>query len=155
MRMHRAAIALLVWFGAVAHAQPAAPLPLFLTGHWLACAGGETTRETWIAGTNVMVGAGLSHGAGATHWEQMRIERVDGRLTFFGAPMGAAPTPFTAIEQTPTRVVFENAGHDFPQRVIYERRGRRLIGRIEGVSNGEAQEATWTYAPAAANARCR
>jgi hypothetical protein len=33
--------------------------------------------------------------------------------------------------------VFENPTHDFPQRVIYRREGDSLLGRIEGMTNGQ------------------
>jgi hypothetical protein len=34
--------------------------------------------------------------------------------------------------------VFENAAHDFPQRVLYRREAAdRLVARIEGLRNGQ------------------
>lgn len=53
----------------------------------------------------------------------------------------AKAVAFTAIRQTAEEVVFENAAHDFPQRVIYRRLagGQGLLGRIEGVEKGKAR----------------
>lgn len=130
-------------------------LPSWMNGRWLECAAPMTTSEMWMSGSDVMVGVSVAHGDGPTRWEQMRIELIEGRPTFFASPMGAPPVAFPAVEQASTRIVFENRAHDFPQRVIYERRGRRLIGRIEGVIDGALQEATWVYSTAAMNARCR
>ena len=47
------------------------------------------------------------------------------------------------------RVVFENATHDFPQRIIYwlEADGS-LAARIEGTQNGKEQSAQWRWRPA-------
>ena len=48
-------------------------------------------------------------------------------------------------ELTDGSVLFENARHDFPQRVVYEKKGERLEGRIEGTDNGKARTETWSY----------
>jgi hypothetical protein len=48
-------------------------------------------------------------------------------------------------ELAPGRVVFENAAHDFPQRVIYRRDGERLVARIEGRLRGEARGRDWVF----------
>jgi hypothetical protein len=50
----------------------------------------------------------------------MRIERAaDGRISFFASPNGAPQTAFKAAKVSDHEVVFENSGHDFPQRVRY------------------------------------
>lgn len=47
-------------------------------------------------------------------------------------------TAFTAIRMTATEIVFENAKHDFPQRVIYRLDSKdALSARIEGRNNGK------------------
>jgi hypothetical protein len=51
--------------------------------------------------------------------------------------------------------VFENPEHDFPQRVIYQRKGKTLVGRIEGATSGAESALEWKYALAKQNARCR
>ena len=61
---------------------------------------------------------------------------------------------FPAVEASGTRVVFENAAHDFPQRVIYERDGDVLKARIEGDMGGQQQAMAWEYRKADLNARC-
>jgi hypothetical protein len=48
------------------------------------------------------------------------------------------------------RFVFENLAHDFPNRVIYERRGDALHGRIEG---GDTSM-DWNYRRAALGTHC-
>ena len=74
-----------------------------------------------------------------TSFEFMRIvESRDGGLIFTAMPSGQDEADFKAIDIGIDKVVFENPDHDFPQRVIYELAGKnRLIGRIEGVMDGE------------------
>lgn len=74
--------------------------------------------------------------------EFMTIDtKADGKLVFTARTGAEAkPVPFTAIRQSDDEVVFENAAHDFPQRVIYRRTGvNGLLGRIEGVEKGKAR----------------
>jgi hypothetical protein len=53
-------------------------------------------------------------------------------------PSAQAGTRFTATELGPTAAVFENAGPDFPQRVVYRLLpDGRLAARIEGQRHGE------------------
>ena len=55
-------------------------------------------------------------------------------------------TAFTAIRMTATEIVFENAKHDFPQRVIYRKDANgALHARIEGTLNGKLESEDWTY----------
>ena len=57
----------------------------------------------------------------------------------------AARDGVSAQVLTASRVTFENLQHDFPQRVIYWRNGKRLCARVEGTINGkvEAEEYCW------------
>lgn len=58
---------------------------------------------------------------------------------------GQPPTPFVLKSGPDDEAVFENARHDFPQRVIYRRCGEQLCARIEGVIKGEPASQSWTY----------
>lgn len=71
-------------------------------------------------------------------FEFMRISQDgEGRAVFDAQPSGRPPTRFVAITQSAHEVVFENLGHDFPQRVIYRLEAPdRLFARIEGLRNG-------------------
>lgn len=69
-----------------------------------------------------MLGMGRTVAAGATRaFEYMRIEEQGGRLTFTARPSWQESATFPSISVTPSKIVFENAAHDFPQRVIYAR----------------------------------
>jgi hypothetical protein len=51
--------------------------------------------------------------------------------------------------------VFEDLAHDFPQRVIYERKGDRLAARIEGMMGGKLEAMDWGFSAAKLNEGCR
>ena len=98
------------------------PMPAFLTGCWIMRSGERTAEECWTRGNGgLMMGSGRAWtGETVANWEWMRIERgKDGRLSFFASPHGAPQTGFAAARVSGEEVVFENANHDFPQRVRY------------------------------------
>jgi hypothetical protein len=71
-------------------------------------------------------------------FEFMRImEEENGDVYLVATPSGERETRFKLREVKGSEAVFENAAHDFPQRIIYRRDGDSLIGRIEGVSEGK------------------
>ena len=127
----------------------------WLAGYWLSCEDGREVAETWSGRRGgIMMGYTITSGASGSSWEQMRIEadRVTGALSFVALPRGAErPVAFRLVRSATREAVFENAAHDFPQRVIYRREGNRLSGRIEG-AGGRSME--WRYRSARLNARC-
>lgn len=65
---------------------------------------------------------------------------AQGGIDYIAQPMGKPPTVFQSIRLSADEAVFENAGHDFPQRVIYRRTNAdNLLARIEGTSNGRSR----------------
>jgi len=140
-------------------AAPAAADPFsteslsWMRGHWLSCADGGHVEESWIgAGTEAMVGSGVTRGAG---FEVMWIAPDGAGAMFWAQPGGQAPaTGFAMIEQGERSVAFENAAHDFPQRIRYWRDGGRLHARIEGELQGEAASMEWSYRRAGRDERC-
>ena len=126
----------------------------WMAGYWLDC-DGKQVAESWIdAGSDVLLGANLTRG-GQTHFEFMRIAAgADGVPAFYAQPNGAQATAFPLVSLEGQRAIFENPGHDFPQRVIYARDGDVLTARIEGTIDGETQSVDWTYQAAELNARC-
>jgi hypothetical protein len=71
------------------------------------------------------------------------VRRLEnGTLAFLAQPAGQPATAFPLVQLTRDEVVFENRGHDFPQRVIYARvDDSRLAARIEGQIDGRQQVA--------------
>jgi hypothetical protein len=127
----------------------------WLVGYWIDC-DGKAVTESWIdAGSDTLLGVGLTRGRARTSFDFMRIAAgPGGKPTFFAQPQGAPVTPFVAKSVQGQSVVFENLAHDFPQRVIYRREGEVLHARIEGVEKGEASGMDWTYRAAPANTAC-
>jgi hypothetical protein len=62
------------------------------------------------------------------------------------SPRGAEPTPFKLVEQADRRLVFENAAHDFPQRILYwSTEPDELRARIEGTVGGREMSMEWRW----------
>jgi len=151
-------------WAALALALTAAPIPVeaertsdldWIGGYWLSCRDGMEVSETWSHGQGgAILGSSLTIGSDASGWEQMRIEESNGRLAFHARPDGQPETVFVLARSGPGFALFENPDHDFPQRVIYRRSGDRLVGRIEGQSDGRIRAHEWTYSRAALNSRC-
>jgi len=120
----------------------------FLAGEWEATTPEGDVRESWGPPRGGAM-LGTSHtvtGGRTVFFEYVRIEARATGLVYLASPLGRhPPTAFALVESDRDRVVFENPTHDFPQRVVYERKGDRLEASIEGTENGSARTATWSY----------
>ena len=132
---------------ALAAAKAAAPDFSWLAGSWVHCSGSTMVEERWIGPAHgVMVGANLARSDKKVTHEFFRIgPGLNGTWTFYAQPGGQPPVAFPAVDVSRFRVVFENRGHDFPQRVTYWRDGANLRARIEGTWNGQAQAEEWKF----------
>lgn len=145
MRSVMAALICAVTPFAAADADPAAPIEdvAWLAGCWAAQDGEPGTVEHWLApAAGTMFGVSRTvRGGRVTLFEFMTIRTTaDGQLVFVAQPGGSPPTEFPAKSRTPTEITFENASHDFPNRVTYRRTGAgSMLGRIEGVLDGVAR----------------
>jgi hypothetical protein len=111
----------------------------WLAGCWERTAGGSMVEEQWMEPRGGMMN-GMSRtvrGDRAVAWEALRIIERDGALVYVASPSSQATAEFTSTVVSDTLVVFENAAHDFPQRILY-RRGAAdsLWARIEGERDG-------------------
>lgn len=133
------AVMLAVFCGtsAPAAAQNSAVLG-WMTGCWAAQGGEPGSGEVWTTATaGSLFGVSRTVKGGKTvAWEYMQIrDEADGTY-FVARPSGQAEGRFKAVTVTGARAVFENPAHDFPTRVIYERRpDGTMLGRIEGTRN--------------------
>lgn len=146
----RKTFAAAVLFVAAASAR-AADFPVFMTGSWHGTFGGATVDEQWTnAQGGVMLATSRTVGAnGKTSFEFLRIERRDGALVYLAMPQARPETPFPLKTMTDSRVVFENLGHDYPQRILYWRDGAKLCGRVEGMVHGKLEGEEWCWSRAA------
>ncbi len=113
----------------------------WLAGCWSGRTGKIEFREHWMRDTggmmlgmarNVMDGKAVSH-------ESMRIEAdASGTAVYIAKPSGQIEASFKAIKREPNFIVFENAKHDFPQRIRYHfKTDGTLHARIEGLKDGK------------------
>lgn len=121
---------------AVLGAPPQTPgLPAWLAGCWQQRSGNREALEMWMPPAGgLMLGASRTIVGGAVReYEQLLIKMENGKLIFTATPSGQQTASFTSTSVTDTSFVVENPQHDFPQRIIYRRRGAdSLIARIEG-----------------------
>ena len=149
--MHKTIIASILLASAEALAQsPARVASLdWLAGTWSHARGDETVSEAWLGpGNGLMVAVNLTtRGAARKSFEFLRIADTPEGFSYFASPGGRHPaTEFKLKEQGERRVVFENAAHDFPQRVLYWREGDALVARIEGAIAGKERSLEWRFA---------
>jgi hypothetical protein len=73
-------------------------------------------------------------------YHQLRIFQRGGHAVYHAAPSGQTPAEFEAKTTSDSMVVFENPAHDYPQRIIYRKRGTdSLVARIEGDMNRQSR----------------
>jgi hypothetical protein len=115
--------------------QGAAPLPSWLAGCWELRAGNRVTLEMWMpASGGLMLGASRTVVNGVVReFEQIVLRADSGKLAYTARPSGQAETTFTSTSASDSGFVVANPSHDFPQRIIYRRRGAdSLVALIEG-----------------------
>jgi hypothetical protein len=131
-----ATLALAPCGGAVTAQQPsAAPegQPGWMTGCWIEQNGSKWAEECWTPPrAGMMLGSSRS-GEGTTlrSWEAAQIlPDASGTLTYWASPEGGTRVPFRLASRTATEMVFDNPGHDYPQRIRYWRDGDALNAEI-------------------------
>ena len=126
----------------------------WMAGNWGGAQDGVEMEEFWQEPKgNIMLGLHRDVSGGKTvSFEFMRIEATSEAITYWASPGGRPATPFRLIEQKGKRVVFENAKHDFPQRVIYWLADDgALHAKIEGTMNGKPAAEEWSWRRASRN----
>lgn len=118
----------------------------WMAGQWSREDGGRWTEENW---TSPRGGAMLGHsrsGAGETlrEFEFLRIAAdADGVPTYYAQPGGRAPVAFRLVRREGTSATFENAAHDYPQRIAYVRDGETMTATISAIDGSQAM--AWTF----------
>jgi hypothetical protein len=112
--------------------------------------GASVVEEHWMtprAGFALGTSRTVRNDTIVVEFEQLRLFQRAGRAVYHAEPSGQSPTDFEAQTTTDSLVVFENPAHDFPQKIIYRKRGTdSLIARVEGTMRGQARAVDFAYA---------
>ena len=152
-RFHAATLGLAIWVLGAASAAAADDVARlsWLAGCWEGRDGEVTTEEHWTSpdgGEMVGMNKAVAEGR-VVFFEFLRIAPQEGRLCYLASPRGGPVTAFCATTISDQRVVFENRHHDYPQRIVYERKDDGLRARTEGTVDGKERSESWDWA------RCR
>ena len=114
----------------------------WLSGCWEGRQGEAIIEEAWSKPRgDSMVGFGRTVKDGkTTAFEFMQVREANRSLTYMPQPGGGTRVNFPLKDSFGERFTFENKEHDFPQRVIYERKGPGLLlAAIEGTYKGKEE----------------
>ena len=119
----------------------------WMSGTWVSESPRAKVSEAWLGpGNGLMVASNLTTFAGGRKsYEFLRIAETPEGYSYFASPGGKTPVEFKLKEAGEKRVVFENAAHDFPQRILYWREGEQLVARIEGTIKGKERSEEWRF----------
>lgn len=118
----------------------------WLAGQWTSETGERWTEESWTAPRGgLMLGHSRSgRGDALRAFEFLRIAAgPDGGLAYLAQPQGRAPVAFRMVRHDGASATFENAAHDYPQRIAYVRTGDTLTATISAIDGSKAR--SWTY----------
>ncbi len=123
----------------------------FLLGNWeMKTAKGKIT-ESWTKGKNELIGKSYRHDlkGDSVLSESVVIKMINKKLNYCVTGMekfNAGITNFELISTSDKTVIFENKLHDFPQRVVYQNRGKEnLLAWIEGEIGGKKRKSEFQY----------
>jgi hypothetical protein len=112
----------------------------WLAGCWEGGSGERRRDEVWtqLAG-DTMLGVGRLVRSGKTvEYEFMRLHVEEGTVVYTAKPSGQPEDSFKLVSWKDGTATFENPAHDFPQRVLYQRKpDGSLLARIEGTDKGQ------------------
>lgn len=123
----------------------------FLIGHWeLKTKSGKIT-EHWKSNSKSYLGTSYTYNTkgDSTLTETIVLKEVNGTWEFIvtGHEKGnTGTTHFKLITAKDNTFRFENADHDFPQRIVYQAKGNdNLLAWIEGKMGGKDQKIEFAY----------
>ena len=121
----------------------------WLAGTWQNQGGVHNAFESWeIEDEQAMIGRGYVIKDGdTTISEMLQLEEKDGDI-FYVATVAHNPGPvyFKLVKMSEQEFVFENAEHDFPNRIIYMRHGEDSVHvRIEGMGESGGKKIDFMF----------
>lgn len=118
----------------------------WMAGDWREDVAGQWATEHWqVSADGTMTGSSASgHDQVVRETEGMNITLNGSVAVFTALPKGAqAPTPFREVGHGAQDVTFENASHDYPQRIRYWREGEELLAEISLADGSKPMR--WRY----------
>lgn len=124
----------------------------WVLGYWEMSTPEGKVAESWVR-TSDTVFAGVGKYSDSTGKmltsEEISIVLRDGKLLYIPTVAnqnGGQPVVFSEQTFSDSLVVFENMGHDFPQRIVYVRQAdNKMLAYIEGEMNGEQMKLEYPY----------
>ncbi len=97
----------------------------WLVGDWVSEGTTNITYESWQWQGDQLEGVGRSKSRASGEirvTETLQLLSRNGDILYIPTVAhNPGPVPFTLVQHSPTRFVFENPAHDFPKRIVYER----------------------------------
>jgi Domain of unknown function (DUF6265) len=127
----------------------------FLAGCWEGEIGdGSVIRETYTAprGGTMLGNSQVAAGGKTLFFEFIQLAQTDAGVAYKPSPNAKDSVAFPLAKLEGTSVVFENAAHDFPQRISYVLDGGKLTARIEKLDGQKAQSFAMKATPCGAEA---
>lgn len=118
----------------------------WLAGTWFLEQDGVVTEEHWrpLQGSTLL---GTSHtydDKRTRFFEFLRIASMRGKIAYIAMPGGAQPTVFPLTKLEEGVVEFENAKHDHPQRIRYEKTEKGVTATISQMDGSKSQSFVFT-----------
>ena len=111
----------------------------WMSGCWERRTPTGATVEQWMSpeGGTMLGMSRTVRGDSTREWEFLRLAPIGSQLHYIAVPSGQRETAFAAVHTSDTLAIFENAAHDFPQRISYARASRdSLIARVGMLAAG-------------------
>lgn len=129
----------------------------FLSGQWSLAQDGKITEEWWLppaAGAMHGVNRVFMQGSDKHFFEYLRITQHEGKWRYVAQPSGKAPTTFSLTRVDDHVLQFENAQHDFPQVIRYEKlNDNEMLVTVEKVKADDSS-LTWRFTRQSAFGDC-
>lgn len=125
----------------VGQARPPLDSLSWLSGCWEGRQGNAVIEEHWSkpAGQSMLGFSRTIKNNMTTSYEFIQIREEGNSLVYLPQPQGGQRVSFPLSKSGQNQFTFENSAHDFPQRIIYERKGAMLLAAIEGILKGKQE----------------
>lgn len=123
----------------------------FLMGGWQMKTDKGKVIEVWTKSKDSLNGKSyrVDLNGNNTLTETVILKLIDGTLNYCVTGLeknNLGTTNFKLISSNNKTFVFENKSHDFPQRIVYQNKGKnQLLAWIEGDINGKKMKSEFLY----------